>query len=100
MRELPRLRDLYGRLEKQGLGILSVNLQNSPKVINDYAKLNNLSFPIVMNHQGGPDVVKMYHVVTYPCTYLLDSKGKIVTRFVGFDEDKMKKALRDAGFRI
>lgn len=100
MEELPHLRDLYGRLKKQGFGMISVNEGDSAKVISDYAKTNKYTFPIAMNHQGGPDVIKMYKVQAFPTNYLVDGKGKIIARFVGFDEEGMKAALRKAGFKV
>ncbi len=80
--------------------MISVNEGDDKKTISDYAKQSKFTFPIVMNHTGGPDVVKMYHVDAFPTNYLVDAKGKIIARFVGFDEGEMKKALRKAGFKL
>jgi peroxiredoxin/outer membrane lipoprotein-sorting protein len=98
--ELPHLRDLYGRLKKQGFGIILINVGDDAKTIRDFSKKSRLAFPIVMNHKGGPDVVRLYHVDTFPTNYLIDAKGKIIARFVGFDEEAMKKELRKAGFKL
>jgi hypothetical protein len=36
-------------------------------------------------------------VVAYPTNYVVGKNGKIVARFVGFDEAGLKKALRSQG---
>jgi hypothetical protein len=94
------LRDLYGRLKKQGFGMISINEGDDAGTINKYAKANKFVFPIAMNHKGGPDVVSMYKVQAFPTNYLVNSNGKIIARFVGFDENAMKAALRKAGFKL
>lgn len=40
-----------------------------------------------------------YGVKGYPTNYLLDSKGKIVFRSVGFDEAGIRKALEKLGVK-
>lgn len=100
MEELPHLRDLYGRLSKQGFGMISVNEGDDAKTITDYAKKQKYTFPIVMSGHGGPDVSKLYHVTGYPTNYLVDAKGKIIARFLGFDEEGLKAALKKAGFKL
>jgi hypothetical protein len=80
--------------------MISVNEGDDAKTIRDFAKSSKFTFPIVMNNKGGPDVVKLYHVEAFPTNYLLDGKGKVIARFVGFDEEGMKKALRKAGLKL
>lgn len=100
MEELPHLRDLYGRLNKQGFGLISVNSGDDAKTILDYAKKEKYTFPIAMSGKGGPEVTNLYKVQAFPTNYLLDAKGKIIGRFVGFNEAALKAALKKAGFKI
>ena len=80
--------------------MISVNQGDSPKVINDYVKQGKFNFPIAMNAKGGPDVAKLYGVQAYPTNYIIGRDGKVVARFVGFDEAGMKNELKKLGFKL
>ena len=95
--EFPHLRDLYGRINKQGFELAAVNYGDDKAIINKYAKEEKFTFPLLMNMSMKDDISKMYGVSAYPTTYVIDAKGKIVARFVGFDEDGLKKALKKLG---
>jgi hypothetical protein len=100
MEELPHLRDQYGRLKNQGFGMISIDEGDDAKTINKYATESKYTFPIAMNKSGGPNVVEMYKVQGFPTNYLLNGSGKIIARFVGFNENAMKAALQKAGFKL
>ena len=55
---------------------------------------------MVMNKQGGPDVSALYGVQAYPTNYLISSEGKVLARFVGFDEKALLAELAKAGFKL
>ena len=55
---------------------------------------------MVMNKQGGPDVSQMFGVKAYPTNYLIGADGKILARFVGFDEKALLAELAKAGFKL
>jgi thioredoxin-like negative regulator of GroEL len=91
---------MYPGLAKQGLRYISVNYGDDKKTIDKYVKEGKFTFPIGMNGSGTNDVAKVFGVMAYPTNYLLDANGKVVARFVGFDEESMKAALRKMGFKI
>jgi hypothetical protein len=81
--------------------MISINEGDPAATIKKFAKDSKFAFPIVMNKKGGPDVVSLYKVDAFPTNYLVNAKnGKILARFVGFDEEGMKKELRKAGFKL
>lgn len=80
--------------------MISVNQGDSAPTIKKYVKDTKLPFHVVMNNKGGPDVVSLYKVQAFPTNYLVDKNGKIIARFVGFDEQAMKKELKKAGFKL
>ena len=45
----------------------------------------------------GYGIFNDYGVQAYPTNYVVDSKGKVVFRCVGFDEEGIKKALAQLG---
>jgi thiol-disulfide isomerase/thioredoxin len=89
---------MYKGLKAQGMEYISVNQGDSAEVINKYVKESNFEFPIVMDKKGA-DIAKMYGVMAYPTNYLIKD-GKVVARFVGFDEAGMKAAIRKMGFTV
>ncbi len=48
---------------------------------------------------SGDKVSDQYKVQAIPTNYLIGSDGKILARFVGFDEDGIRKALEQAGVK-
>ena len=91
---------MYPGLAKQGLRYIAVNYGDDKKTIDQYVKTGKFTFPIGLNGTGKNDVAKVFGVMAYPTNYLLDADGKVVARFVGFDEEAMKAALKKMGFKI
>jgi thioredoxin-like negative regulator of GroEL len=89
---------MYKGLKAQGMEYISVNQGDSAEVINKYVKEGKFNFPIVMDKKGA-DIAKMYGVMAYPTNYIIKD-GKVVARFVGFDEKAMKDALTKLGFKV
>jgi thioredoxin-like negative regulator of GroEL len=54
---------------------------------------------MVMNGKGGPNVTQLFGVQAFPTNYLIGADGKILARFVGYDEDSLVKELKKAGFK-
>jgi hypothetical protein len=49
--------------------------------------------------QQGCSIFRDYGVRSYPTNYVIDSRGKVVFRCIGFDEQGIKKALADLGVK-
>jgi hypothetical protein len=84
------------------LELVAVNSGDSPKIISQYVKELNLTFPIGMDSEEGGKyygVADKYGVQAYPTNYVLDSSGKVVWRGVGFDEEGIRAALEKLGVR-
>ena len=90
---------LYTELKDQGLVIVAVNKVDEAPEIESYIRKNAFTFPIVMGERDVPGVLGSYHIETYPSSYLLDSDGKIVYRFVGVNEAGLLQALRKLGLQ-
>ena len=97
--EFQLFQKLYTELRDQGLGIVAVNTIDNAPEIESYIRKNAITFSIVVGEREVPGVVGSYHIETYPSSYLLDSDGKIVYRFVGTNEAGLLQALRELGFR-
>ncbi|MBA3725087.1 MAG: TlpA family protein disulfide reductase [Armatimonadetes bacterium] len=88
---------LYKQNKAKGLAILSMNRGDSAKVAGDYWKKTGIAFPTVLAPDAWHD---KYKVSAYPTNYVVGSSGKIIARFVGWDEAAMKKILRSKGIPV
>ena len=63
---------------------------------------NKFTFQIgLAGKNGGKEykIADQYGVMAYPTNYLIDSKGKVLWRGVGFDEKALRTALEKAGIK-
>ncbi len=99
--EFPEIEKLYQRYEAQGLDVLAIDRADTSEVVASYARKAGLSFPTLLS--GEPDrgsVFASFKVAdSFPATYLLDERGRIVYRSNGEDLDGLRRALADVGFR-
>jgi hypothetical protein len=52
-----------------------------------------------MGDTGSPSVFDRFAVQAFPTNYLLDSRGNVVFRSIGFDEPGLRRALARLGVR-
>lgn len=72
---------LHQAFRDQGLTVLAVNIQESPKQVARFMKDFRLSFPALLDSDG--KVTELYQVRGLPTTYLVDPNGRIVGQAVG-----------------
>lgn len=75
-----------------------MNQGDDKETINKYVKENSFTYKIGMPPKGY-GIFNDYGVLAYPTNYLVDSKGNVVFRSVGFDEEGIKKALAALGVK-
>lgn len=90
------MQKIYDDYKGQGLEIVSVNQGDSTQVVNDFIRDKKWSFPIVLD---SGQVSLDYKVSSVPTNILVNAKGQIIYRAVGFDEAELKTALRNAGIQ-
>jgi hypothetical protein len=86
-------------MKNKGLQLVAVNNGDSKATINRYVAQNKFSFPIVLGDQGSPSVFEKFGVEAFPTNYLLDSRGRVVYRSIGFDETGLRTALAKLGVK-
>ena len=79
--------------------MISINSGDDAKTISGYKKSSKFTFPFVMDTVKSP-VAGKYKVEAYPTNYLIGKDGKVLARFVGYDEAGLKAALKKAGFKL
>ena len=104
--EFKRLQELQKTLK----GLLVVGLEKSGERLPFNSSFNAPSFPILLNGKGESDMVKKYGLRGSPAAYLLDSKGKVVGRWISasygtdgfyediFGKDCLPSTLKKMGF--
>lgn len=79
--EMPSMERLHKEFGDQGLAVLAVNMQESPKQVARFMKNFRLSFPALLDADF--KVAELYRVRGLPTTYLIDRTGRLVGQAVG-----------------
>ncbi len=88
-KSFPFLNQLQQRYQDKGLVVLAINLDKDPKEADRFLQHIPAGFTIAFDQQG--DTAQQFHVQGMPSSYLVDRKGNIRVRHIGFrEEDKVK----------
>ena len=98
--EFPHLQSMFPGLEDQGFGYLSVNNGDKADRVSKFVKEFGYTFPIALNGSSESDVVAKYGVAAFPTNLVIAPDRTITARFVGFDEDGLKEAIRKLGLKL
>lgn len=95
--EIPHFVELQKAYADKGLVIVGISLdQGGVDTVAPFAKANGINYPIVL---GDEELTSKYGGIEgIPTTFIVDQKGNIVNKFVGFTEksvfeDEIKKLL-------
>jgi len=98
--EFPHLQSMFPGLKKQGFAYLSVNQGDSADAVNKFIAENKYTFPVALNGSKDADVVTTYGVPAFPTNLVIAPDRTIIARFVGFDEEGLKGAIRKLGLTL
>jgi len=79
--EMPSMERLHQEFKGQGLVVLAVNVQESPKRAALFMRGFQLSFPTVLD--ADTTVTARYQVRGLPATFLIDQRGRLVGQVIG-----------------
>lgn len=85
---LPFYENLYIKYKDQGLEVVGVNAQDTPKDRQEFLRATKLSFPI-FEDGGKNSLVSKLDLVALPTLFVYDRSGKIILSYRGFDQKKM-----------
>jgi len=94
-KEIPELIKLNDDFKKKGLLVIGVGLDN-PNKLKSFADKYKIDYTIL---QGTQQIAQDYGVRGIPTTYILDKKGRVIQRFVGYYsglENKMRLIIESA----
>ncbi|MBI3911414.1 MAG: TlpA family protein disulfide reductase [Armatimonadetes bacterium] len=101
--EFPHLQKMYDELKARGLEVVAINAIDSRERIESYQQEGKFTFRLLQapRADGQPvsEVVKKYRVSAYPTNYLIGKDGKVLARFVGFNEKAVRDAIERAGVK-
>jgi len=86
---IPVLIDLYNNLNEKGLVVLGISIEE-PTTLMKYREKAQISYPILL---GNNDVAKAYNVQYIPTMVIIDKKGRISKRQVGFAPELKSKLV-------
>jgi peroxiredoxin len=94
--EIPHFNDLYAAHKEDGLEILGVSVdQGGPAVVQNYMKGSPASivpkYPVVMVNQEA--VIAYGPISSIPVTFVVDRKGNVQQRFVGYQDKQVFEAI-------
>ncbi len=96
--EMPSMERLYQAYRNRGFVILAISGDRAGRsVVEPYVQERGLTFPILLDPDG--DVFAQYGVRGLPTSYLLDRRGRIVSREVGA-RDWSGRAVRQVVERL
>ena len=79
--------------------MVAINGFETAEVAQKFRKDHKLTIPFVLGGSGEKGVSKVYGVVAYPTTYILDKDGIVRAQIVGGDTAAMKKVLAELGVK-
>jgi peroxiredoxin len=96
MKSMPEIAKLYDDYKDKGLEIVGISLDENETFWKKAIEKNSMSWiQIISNKEKADNIAKMYGVNMIPHTFLIDSKGKIVSVNLRGQElrEKIKKVL-------
>jgi thiol-disulfide isomerase/thioredoxin len=94
--ELPSAQALYEKLRSKGFLIVAVDVMEDNKTVSAFVKANHMTFPVLLDSNG--KVGGEYDARSIPTNYIVDRKGKILARIVGYDGTPWDSPARVALF--
>jgi thiol-disulfide isomerase/thioredoxin len=82
----PWLNNLQAQYQRQGLTIISINLDHSRVLADEFLKEIKANFEVIYDPKGL--IARKYKLKGMPSSFIIDRTGKIVSAHVGFNQTK------------
>jgi cytochrome c biogenesis protein CcmG/thiol:disulfide interchange protein DsbE len=81
--EIPHFKELHRKYGSRGLAVVGVSLdEGGASVVKSFARSNQINYTMVLD--SGQAAMAYGGVQSIPTTFVIDRKGQIVRRFVGY----------------
>ncbi|MBB6051614.1 peroxiredoxin [Armatimonas rosea] len=98
IQEMPLLAKLAAPLQAQKIGILGVNPIDTSRDAKRTSTTYGLRYATLVG-TGARKLAEAVGITTYPVTVLVNAQGLVVEVILGFDEQRLQKALKVLGYR-
>lgn len=85
-KSFPWLNNLKAKYQTQGLTIISVNLDHSRALADEFLKEVSADFPVIYDPKG--QISRKFQLKGMPSSFMINRQGKIVSAHVGFNQIK------------
>jgi peroxiredoxin len=92
-KEMPYINNQYHQFKDRGVQLMSVDIQESPLAVQQFADRLKLDFPIMIDPEK--EVMNTYGVDLLPATFLIDKDGKVVKYHTGELTENMIKEFME-----
>jgi len=82
--EMPALNRLYLEYKEQGLVVLGVSIDEDAAAYRRFVRAMGIDFPTALDSQG--KVMRQYGTRLVPETYLIDPQGRVVRKYVNWQD--------------
>lgn len=80
--EMPTMEELHKEFGEKGLMILAINLRENAEEVKAFLKEHHLTFTSLLDREG--QVFDLYQAWSLPTTYIINKKGEIVGKVIGY----------------
>jgi peroxiredoxin len=82
IQEMPTMEKLHQDLGKDGLVILAINFQETPKQVNEFFREHSLAFSALLDRDG--KVFELYQAWALPMSAIINKRGELVGKAMGY----------------
>jgi thiol-disulfide isomerase/thioredoxin len=93
--EIPQLIELYQEFKSRGVEVIGVSLDSMrPQSLRPFVRSLNITYPVYLGR--AEDLLSRMAVMAIPSTLVIDSKGKVYRKLVGYhSKDEMLAVIRE-----
>jgi thiol-disulfide isomerase/thioredoxin len=85
-KSFPWMNNLKAQYQAQGLTILSINLDHSRALADEFLSEVAANFPVIYDPKGL--IARKYQLKGMPSSFIINRQGQIVSAHVGFNQEK------------
>ena len=94
---MPRLQDLYEKLNSEGLEIVALEATHDTDRATSFIEKKGLTFTLLEDHEEDGVVFNLFEVHSFPTSYVIDREGRVMYYNLGFedgDETELERQIR------
>lgn len=87
-KSFPWMNSIKAQYQAQGLTIISINLDHSRALADEFLKESPANFPVIYDPKGL--IARKYQLKGMPSSFIVNRQGQIVSAHVGFNQIKQE----------